>query len=91
MAYTSIQAEIDNLLDSSVLENNRPTYCAIQSKSIGSIWFIGKEVATALGYADTAQAVRTHCRGVVDFTTPSISGNQVYKIIPESDVYRLAH
>ena len=25
----------------------------------------------------------------MDFTTPSISGNQVYKIIPESDVYRL--
>ncbi|EIJ35278.1 BRO-N domain-containing protein [Thiothrix nivea] len=54
-----------------------------------SIWFIGKEVATALGYTDTKQAVRTHCRGGVEFTLPSNSGEQIYKIIPESDVYRL--
>lgn len=54
-----------------------------------SIWFIGKEVATVLGYTDTKQAIRSHCKGGVDFTPENILNNRVYKIIPESDVYRL--
>lgn len=56
----------------------------------GDVLFCGKDVATALGYSDTAQAVRKHCKGVVETPTPSNGGIQKMKFIPESDVYRLA-
>ena len=52
-------------------------------------WFVGKDVAEVLGYSDTAYAIRTHCKGVEEISTPSNGGNQVMKIIPERDVYRL--
>lgn len=52
-------------------------------------YFSAKDVASALGYADTAQAVRTHCKGVVGITTPTNGGKQLVKFIPEGDVYRL--
>lgn len=55
----------------------------------GEIYFIGKEVALLLGYSDTSQAIRLHCKGAVDFTLPSQGGDQVMKIIPERDLYRL--
>lgn len=55
----------------------------------GNILFCGKDIATALGYVDTAQAIRKHCKGVVDITTPSNGGNQTMKFISEGDVYRL--
>jgi len=59
----------------------------------GELLFIAKDVAQALGYVDTAQAVRTHCKkskslnaiGVVPDTTL----DPQTKLIPESDVYRL--
>lgn len=88
---TNIITQTNNRLQivNQVFNFKNTNFTIITNEQDGSIYFIGKEIATALGYADTAQAVRTHCRGVVNFTTPSISGNQVYKIIPESDVYRL--
>lgn len=55
----------------------------------GEAWFIGKDIAEVLGYSDPAQAIRNHCKGVVESTTPSNGGTQVTKIIPEWDVYRL--
>lgn len=55
----------------------------------GKILFCGKDVATALGYVDTAQAIRKHCKGVVEITTPSNGGAQMMKFITEGDVYRL--
>ena len=65
------------------------TLTIITNEQDGSIWFIGKEVATALGYNDTPYAIKTHCKGVEEFSLPSNGGNQTYKVIPESDVYRL--
>lgn len=53
------------------------------------IFFIGKEVAEKLGYIDTAQAIRKHCKGGVEMTLPTAGGMQMTKIISESDVYRL--
>lgn len=53
------------------------------------IFFIGKEVAEKLGYVDTTQAIRKHCKGGVEMTLPTAGGMQMTKIIPESDVYRL--
>ena len=55
------------------------------------VWFVGKDVAAALGYGDTAQAIRKHIdsedKGVVDLTTPG--GIQKVTIINESGLYSL--
>ena len=61
----------------------------IHNNEDDSYWFIGKEVASALGYSDTDAAIRKHCEGAVDMTLPSTGGNQNTKIIPESDIYSL--
>lgn len=57
----------------------------------GEPWFVGKDVALALGYTDTAQAIRKHVddedKGGVDSTTPG--GIQKLTIINESGVYSL--
>lgn len=55
----------------------------------GKPYFLARDIASALGYVDTAQAVRNHCKGVVEMTTPSNGGNQIAKFIPEGDIYRL--
>lgn len=57
----------------------------------GEAWFVGKDVATVLGYARTADAVRKHVdeedRGVSNLATPS--GKQAMAIINESGLYSL--
>jgi len=52
-------------------------------------WFIAKEVAGFLGYADPDQAIRMHCKAAQ--TCPVKTTDQVrhLKIIPERDLYRL--
>lgn len=61
-----------------VSENNEPIFCA-------------KDIATALGYADTADAISRHCKSSKKVFHPHANGvggvNVVY--IPEKDVYRL--
>lgn len=56
-------------------------------------WFVAKDVALALGYANPQKAVRDHCRKTQDVggarnVHPSDLDPQT-KIIPEGDVYRL--
>lgn len=57
----------------------------------GEPWFAGKDVATALGYTETAKAVRTHVdeedKGVVEMDTPG--GKQNLTVINESGLYSL--
>ena len=57
----------------------------------GVTWFVGKDVATALGYSDTVNAIKTHCRGVAIYhpIKDSLGREQDARIIPERDVYRL--
>lgn len=56
----------------------------------GTILFCGSDVAKALGYKDTINAMKQHCRGVVKrHTTDSIGREQDANFIPESDLYRL--
>lgn len=88
---TSIITQTNSKLQivNQVFNFKNTNFTIITNEQDGSIYFIGKEIATALGYRDTDYAVRTHCKGPEDFTAPSAGGNQVYKIIPESDVYRL--
>ncbi len=52
-------------------------------------WFVAKDVALVLGYADPHKAIRQHCKGVGEAPTPSSGGMQKVKIIPERDLYRL--
>ncbi len=55
----------------------------------GKPYFVGNDVAKALGYVETAKAVRTHCKGVSEMDIPTQGGIQRVKVIPEGDVYRL--
>ena len=55
----------------------------------GKPYFVANDVARALGYIETAKAIRTHCKGVSEMDIPSNGGIQRMKIIPEGDLYRL--
>ncbi len=48
----------------------------------GRPWFAGKDVAVSLGYSDTDQAIRKHCKFLA-------YGPRGMIFIPELDVYRL--
>lgn len=57
----------------------------------GEPWFVGKDIATALGYVRTADAVREHVpdkfKGVGEMETPG--GKQNVVIINEAGLYKL--
>ena len=57
----------------------------------GQPWFVGKDVAEVLGYTDTVNAIKQHCKGVVKrhpLSTPG--GTQELRIISEPDMLRLS-
>lgn len=58
------------------LINDKPYFCA-------------NDVAKALGYKRTADAVSSHCKGSVKYRYLTNGGEQETKFIPEGDVYRL--
>lgn len=52
--------------------------------------FAAKDVAEALGYVDTVNAVKRHCKGVAKRHPLSTDGGeQLIRVIDEPDVYRL--
>lgn len=55
----------------------------------GKPYFVGSDVAKALGYVIPHKAVQTHCKGVLKWNIPTSSGNQDVLVIPEGDIYRL--
>lgn len=55
----------------------------------GKAMFCGKDVATALGYANTRKALIDNCKGVTKRDTPTSSGVQSMSFITEGDLYRL--
>ena len=57
----------------------------------GEPWFVAKDVAKVLGYANTRKAIIDHCKGATDGVTirDSMGREQKPSIIPERDVYRL--
>lgn len=56
----------------------------------GTILFCGKDVAEALGYADTINALKQHCRGVVKrHLIDSLGRKQEASFLFEPDLYRL--
>ena len=58
--------------------------------SSGQILFCGKDVATALGYANTKDALARHCKGVVNhYPLETAGGVQQVRFISEGGPYRL--
>lgn len=57
----------------------------------GIPYFVAKDAAEALGYKDTINAVKQHCRGVVKHhpIQDSLNRTQEVRIISEPDFYRL--
>ena len=55
----------------------------------GKIYFVGSDVAKALGYARPRDAIRKHCKGALKWSIPTNGGNQEMSIITEGDIYRL--
>lgn len=55
----------------------------------GEPWFIAKDVAEALGYTDTDQAIRKHCKAAITLPVESTGQVRHMRIIPERDLYRL--
>jgi len=69
---------------------NNPEFGAIRTLDIeGKTYFVGGDVAKALGYARPADAISAHCKGSVKHRVPTKGGKQEVKIIPEGDLYRL--
>ncbi|MBU9547509.1 BRO family protein [Burkholderia multivorans] len=52
-------------------------------------WFVAKDVAEILGYSDTNQSIRLHCKKATNLPVDSTGIDSRLKIIPESDMYRL--
>ena len=56
----------------------------------GKVLFCGKDIATALGYTNTKDALSKHCKGVaICYPLQTPGGPQQARFIPEGDVYRL--
>lgn len=53
-------------------------------------WAVAKDVAVALGYADTKQAVKLNCKNTQPLPADAMGGIRTPpNIIPESDIFRL--
>lgn len=70
---------------------NSPEFGDIRTVEIdGKPYFVGADVAKALGYKDTVNALKQHCRGVVKHhLTDSLGRSQEASFISEGDLYRL--
>lgn len=75
-----------------VITFTNPEFGRVRTIDIDAVtWFVGKDVAAALGYSNTLQAIRIHIdsedKGVREFSTPG--GKQEMTIINESGLYSL--
>ena len=68
-----------------------PVFGQIRTITVnGAVLFGGKDVAIALGYANPADALTRHCKGVVNrYPLETPGGIQQIRFITEGDVYRL--
>ena len=55
----------------------------------GKPYAVAKDVAKALGYSDTDQAIRKHCKRAISQPVKTTGQVRNMKIIPEGDIYRL--
>jgi prophage antirepressor-like protein len=56
---------------------------------LGTPYFIAKDIASALGYSDTDQAVRMHCKKAKTLPVNLTGQVRKIKVIAEADIYRL--
>lgn len=58
---------------------------------LGATLFVAKDVATALGYSNTSDAIKSHCRGVAESypIVDALGRPQEARVIREADLYRL--
>ncbi len=74
--------------DLQIFSNNE--FGEIRTATIdGKPYFVGTDVAKALGYSNPRKAIIDHCKGVTKRDTPTSSGIQSMSYINEGDVYRL--
>lgn len=68
-----------------------PEFGQIRTTEIdGDPYFVGKDVAIALGYANANDAMAKHCKGIAKrYPLPTEGGVQEVRIISEGDMYRL--
>lgn len=56
----------------------------------GTPWFVGRDVALALGYANPADAIDKHCKGIAKrYPLQTAGGIQEVRLLSEGDVLRL--
>lgn len=68
-----------------------PRFGQIRSIEIGGkAYFVGADVARALGYAKPQNAIASHCKGALKRGIPTAGGKQDMLVIPVGDIYRLA-
>lgn len=72
-----------------VITRSNPQFGTIRTIEGKPQLWCGSDVAKALGYSNTRDALTRHCKGVVKHDTPTNSGVQKLSFIPEADVYRL--
>lgn len=48
-------------------------------------YFVGKDIAEALGYARATKAIQDNCKGVLKRNILANGGNQQMSVIPEGD------
>ena len=68
---------------------NNEEFGNIRTTIIGNkIYFVGKDIANALGYSNPRDAISRHCKGVVKHDNFK-KGGQKISLITEGDMYRL--
>ena len=69
---------------------NNPEFGDVRTLEIeGKPYFIGNDIAKALGYSVPKDAISRHCKGALNHRLLTEGGMQEMKVIPEGDVYRL--
>lgn len=68
---------------------NNEEFGSVRTAEInGKTYFVGKDVASALGYSNPRDAISRHCKGVVKHDSFKEGGQEI-ALIPEGDIYRL--
>lgn len=70
---------------------NNERFGSVRTLTDGNtVLFCASDVARALGYKDTTNAIKQHCKGVVKHHILTNGGEQEMNFISRGDVYRLA-
>lgn len=75
---------------SDLIIRNNPLFGDVRFVNIeGKPYAVAKDVASALGYADTDGAIRKHCKYAISQPVKTTGQVRNMKVIPEGDIYRL--